>query len=699
MSSENFYKILLLGDGKVGKSSLFTKYLLGEFNDKYNENKAFQNQKIVTSLNGETIKIQLYDPPENVDKYKLYTSIYLKINCIIVLFDITNKNSFENVFNKWIPHFFNNKQNINSKSIPVIVLGNFKDKDSNKAVLEEDIKTKIKEVKKYTNKCKYKEISVKNDDISALFKIILNFIFKNGESFDDNKNYNEQKENIKSIDKSMLNKAKNKMNTKVIFLGDAKVGKTSIINRYVDNEFSDEYIQTVSDDNRAKDIFFSSEQIHELFKGVEKEEILKKMPKELYEEDAVIQMDIWDNPGQEDVHNFNRNYYKHATCCILVFDLCDRVTFEQVINWRNNFLQYLKIISIPNEYETKYYDIIDEIPFILVGNKTDSEERDITAEEIEEFMEENKKEIKCYNEISVKENLGLEELFENISKYSFEFKVNEMYGNKADNDNKSYNINNENNIEENELKSNNNDNDEEEYDIFGRSKKEILKAEQEEKERKERELRELLEQEEKERKEKQEKEKEEREERERIEKDERERKEKEERERKVREEKERIQKEEKEKEELEILSKLEQEENERIERDENERKEREEKIKMEKEEEERKEKEEKEKKEEEENQEKEEKEKLDKDKREEKEEENQEKEEKEKLDKDKREEEEEENQEKEKLNKDKREEKEEEKQEKEEKEKLDKDKREKKEEEKQERKKKKKSRKKKKKKN
>ena len=117
-----------------------------------------------------------------------------------------------------------------------------------------------------------------------------------------------------------------------------KEGKTSIINRYIDNEFSEEYIQTISDENRTKDIFFSSRQIHESHKGMKKEEILKKIPKELYEEDAVIQMDLYDNPGSEEVHNFNRNYYKYANCCILVFDLCDRITFEQVINWRNNFL-------------------------------------------------------------------------------------------------------------------------------------------------------------------------------------------------------------------------------------------------------------------------------------------------------------------------------------------------------------------------
>ena len=116
--------------------------------------------------------------------------------------------------------------------------------------------------------------------------------------------------------------------------------------------------------------------------------------------------------------------------CILVFDLSDRITFEQVINWRNNYLQYLKIISIPNEYDTKYYDIIDEIPFVLVGNKSFSDKREITEEEIEEFMNENKNLIKCYNEISVKYNLGMEEVFENVSMFcsnTMEYKYKKIF--------------------------------------------------------------------------------------------------------------------------------------------------------------------------------------------------------------------------------------------------------------------------------
>ena len=558
MNTDNI-KIIILGDEKVGKSSLFMKYTENQFLEEYNESKKIVYKTTNITIDSESFTIKLYDTPGNEKIHQLNSSIYLKTNCIIVIFDISNKTSFENAINKWIPDFFNSKLIQNNKNIPVALLGNFKDRSPERAVSEDEIKNKLKDIKKYTNFCMYEEISVRFDDVSTHLYKIISFVINN---------------EVSNVDKALLNQTKNRINCKVLLLGDEKVGKTSIINRYIENKFSDDYVQTTSDDKKTKEIFYSSRKIKELFKDRE-----NQIPNELYQENAIIQLDLWDNPGNEDMHNFNKNYYKHTTCCILVFDLCDRNTLEQVINWKTNFLENLKDISIPNEYDNNYYNIIDEIPFILVGNKSDILEREITDEEIQDFLEENQNYIKSYIEISTKENKGLNDVFENVCKFGFEFKINEMY---SQNSQKVYeDINKiEDNYEEEAMneENNNKDNNDDEYDIFGRSKEERMKEEKEEKERKEREKKEK---EEKERKEKEEKERKEREEKERKEEEE-----KEEKERKEREEKERKEKEEKERKEKE-----EKEEKERREREEKERREKEEKERREKEEKERREKE------------------------------------------------------------------------------------------------------------
>ena len=183
-SEKKIFSILLLGDEKVGKSSLYEKYISRKFISEYNESKKSENKMFEINVKGEKINCQLYDSPGNEEKHKLVTKLYQKINCIMVLFDITNKKTFENAFNKWIPKFFNNKNIQNGQNISVIVLGNFKDKSSKREVSDEEIQKKMKYISKYTNKFKYKEISVKNDDISDLIIIIEYYSIKKFEKIE-----------------------------------------------------------------------------------------------------------------------------------------------------------------------------------------------------------------------------------------------------------------------------------------------------------------------------------------------------------------------------------------------------------------------------------------------------------------------------------------------------------------------------------
>ena len=70
-------------------------------------------------------------------------------------------------------------------------------------------------------------------------------------------------------------------------------------------------------------------------------------------------MQIWDTAGQEKYHSIGYAFYKGADCCALCFDLTKKDTFNNLITWKNGFLEHAGN-SNPNNF-----------PFIVMGNKCD----------------------------------------------------------------------------------------------------------------------------------------------------------------------------------------------------------------------------------------------------------------------------------------------------------------------------------------
>ena len=130
-------KIILLGDEKVGKTSLYDKYVNSSFPSSYNPSNKAIFKKTIVNVTGESIDLQFWDTPGNEKKHQSYMSIYLKTNGIIVLFDLTNKKTFENVLKKWIPNFFNFLKIKQSENVPVIILGNFNDLKDKRQITSE----------------------------------------------------------------------------------------------------------------------------------------------------------------------------------------------------------------------------------------------------------------------------------------------------------------------------------------------------------------------------------------------------------------------------------------------------------------------------------------------------------------------------------------------------------------------------------
>ena len=179
MTNKNI-KIILLGDEKVGKTSLFDKFIKGTFPSTYTMSKKIQfNKANRNMLTGESIYLNLWDTPGNEEKHKFYKTIYIKTSSIILLFDITNITSLDNIFKKWIPNFFKFLSIKPEENFPIIILGNFSDLTNNRALPKNEMNERIKEVENFTKYYYYQEISLKNENnlpiiMDKLFLFIMN---------------------------------------------------------------------------------------------------------------------------------------------------------------------------------------------------------------------------------------------------------------------------------------------------------------------------------------------------------------------------------------------------------------------------------------------------------------------------------------------------------------------------------------------
>ena len=114
---------------------------------------------------------------------------------------------------------------------------------------------------------------------------------------------------------------------KIIFCGDAGVGKTSIINSFMSQKFQDEYEPSIGVD------FFS---------------------KTVRYKDRLIKLQIWDSAGQEKFRSLIPNYIRGSSLIFLIYDISKKISYEHIPDW----IQFIK--NVDNN------GII-----ILVGNKID----------------------------------------------------------------------------------------------------------------------------------------------------------------------------------------------------------------------------------------------------------------------------------------------------------------------------------------
>ena len=156
---------------------------------------------------------------------------------------------------------------------------------------------------------------------------------------------------------------------RISILGDSATGKTSIINRFLGNDFSLEMISNI---------------------GIDKQELLMKM-----KDGNEMKIILWDTAGQERFRSISSSTIKNSQGIIVCFSLIDEKSYKNVLSWLQNI----------RDESTK-------IPIVLFGNKCDLEDqRKISKEEAEQFAHRHGI---PYFETSAKENINLKEGLDRI---------------------------------------------------------------------------------------------------------------------------------------------------------------------------------------------------------------------------------------------------------------------------------------------
>lgn len=185
------------------------------------------------------------------------------------------------------------------------------------------------------------------------------------------------KEEINKINETLpIKKTISSYNFKIVLIGNVSVGKSSIIKRFIHNEFNEKYTCTIGTESFNKTLLIG--------------------------ENKNVNLRIWDTCGQEKFRTVTRQYYRDAQAILIVFDLTKKQTFDDLNSWYEEAINYINNTNCL---------------FFLLGNKSDKKDSIVVEnDEIKNFIRKNRK-IKKYFEVSALDGHNIDLSFDKISQY------------------------------------------------------------------------------------------------------------------------------------------------------------------------------------------------------------------------------------------------------------------------------------------
>lgn len=185
---------------------------------------------------------------------------------------------------------------------------------------------------------------------------------------------------------------------KLVLLGESAVGKSSIVNRLIRNDFDEFKESTIG--------------AAFLTKSFKIKKPNRRADGEEGSDEVLVKFDIWDTAGQERYKSLAPMYYRNAQCALVVYDISSEKSWFKAKKWVAELRR-----------QTSFKANLTNMVIALVGNKTDLPEsiRQVSTHDAFEYSRE---ENLLFFEVSAKSGQGITQVFEQVSQV-----LSNIYGN------------------------------------------------------------------------------------------------------------------------------------------------------------------------------------------------------------------------------------------------------------------------------
>ena len=166
---EMMFKVVLVGDSFVGKTNIMSKYLKNEFHEDSKATVGVEFGSRQFNIEGHVVKAQIWDTAGQ-ERYKAITSAYYKgAKGAFIVYDITRKESFENV-TKWAEQL----KSTADKNLTIIIVGNKTDLEDQRQVTSEEGQNKANSLESAF----IETSAASGSNLDKAFEMMINEVYK-----------------------------------------------------------------------------------------------------------------------------------------------------------------------------------------------------------------------------------------------------------------------------------------------------------------------------------------------------------------------------------------------------------------------------------------------------------------------------------------------------------------------------------------